>query len=140
MRDRAEYARVSLSGSRGRGHGLSPLELHGEAAVILSKVNALPAGERAAILARHTGDPAGVRALCNALGPIQVPDNALMLAVWHWSRNRPSVRGLAKATGVSYRQAYAWKSVVSRACLQRYDAALNSLETVLFQPGGYERS
>jgi hypothetical protein len=142
MRDRAEYARVDLNGSRGRGHGLSPLELHGEAAVILSKIHALPSDERGCIFARHSAElrVEGVRLICRSLsGSVPVPDHALEASVLHWSTSKPSVRQIAKLAGVSYRKAYGWKSEVSRACRQNYDKALNSLESVLFQPGGYDK-
>lgn len=141
MRDRAEYAKVNLNGSRGRGHGLSPLELHGEAAVILAKIHALPPDERGCIFARYSPEmrPEGVRLICVALRG-SVPDDALEASVLHWSTSKPSVRQIAKLAGVSYRKAYGWKSEVSRACRQSYDKALNSLESVLFQPGGYDKT
>lgn len=143
MRDRVEYARVDLNGSRGRGHGLSPLELHGEAAVIIAKINALPEDERGCILARHSSDfrAEGVSLVCRSLGgSLAVPDLALAAAVLHWSSGKPSVRQIARLAGVSYRKAYGWKSEVSRTCRQRYDKALNSLESALFQPGGYDKA
>lgn len=139
MKDRVEYARVDMNGSRGRGHGLSPLELHGEAAVILSKIASLPTEEKACIHARHGDSAEGVRVLCRVVR-IDAPQDFVELAVLNWAVSKPSVRQMARMAGVSYRKAYSWKSEVSRSCRDTYNRALNSLESVLFQPGGYDKS
>ena len=142
MRDRAEYARVNF-GSRGRGHGLSPLELHGEAAIILSRVNSLPVDQRACVFARYsTGDEriANARTLGLALrGTISVPDNALEPCILNWSTSQPPLRVIAKRLSVSYRKVYEWKVQVERACTSAHARALANLDGVLFQPDGYDK-
>lgn len=146
MMDRAEYAKADLTGARGRGVGMSPLELHGEAAVILSKVRSLPSVESSSVLAMYGvgGERAeAMVALGNHIMPLvasSVPNRYVLQAMlMHWATRRPSIRTVAREHSVSYRQACKWRSAVAGVWTPIHVRAMDRLDSVLFGAGGYDR-
>jgi len=146
MMDRAEYAKADLTGARGRGAGMSPLELHGEAAVIFSKVRALPNVEAASVFAMYGvgGERAeAMVALGSHLMPLVASDvpNRMVLQslLLHWATRRPSIRTLARDNSVSYRQVCKWRSAVAGAWNPIHSRAMGRLDSALFGAGGYEK-
>lgn len=146
LRERAEYARVDYGSVRGPSQGLSPLELHGESAVILSKIKAMPSPERESVMAMY-GDRGERAEAMVALGdhimPMvagDLPDRrTLQVMLLHWASRRPSIRTVARERSVSYRQVCKWRASVASAWIPIHARAMERLESCLFGPGGFER-
>ena len=146
LRGRPEYARVDPSGVRGTGHGMSPLDLHGESALILARIEALPPDERASVVSMY--GEGGERAeamvsLGNIIMPLVASDlpnrQALQWMLLHWSTRRPSIRQIAKDMGVSYRKVCVWRWAVAGAWTPIFARAMSSLHDSLFGPDGFEQ-
>jgi hypothetical protein len=121
------------------------MDLHGEAALILAKIMALPQVERSSVLAMYgdRGERAeAMVALGNHIMPLvasSVPNRqALQVMLLHWATRRPSVRTVAKDHAVSYRQVCKWRSAVAGAWAPIHTKAMNRLDEVLFGEGGHE--
>lgn len=146
VRGRPEFAKSDPSSVGGRGHGLSPLDLHGESSMILSKVNSLPEPDRSSVLAMYgdRGERAEAMAsLGNTIMPLvasSVPNRqALQVMLLHWSTRRPSIREVAVDHAVSYRQVCKWRSAVAGVWAPIHARAMERLDSVLFGPGGFDR-
>jgi len=145
MRGRPEFAKSDPASVGPRGHGLSPMDLHGEAALILAKVISLPDIERSSVMAMYgdRGERAeAMVALGNHIMPLvasSLPNRqALQVMLLHWATRRPSVRTVAKDHAVSYRQVCKWRSAVAGAWTPIHTKAMNRLDEVLFGEGGHE--
>jgi hypothetical protein len=126
---------------------MSPLELHGESALILAKMEALPPVERDSLVAMYgdVGERAeAVARLVSHLMPLvasSLPNKeAVQVMLLHWSTRTPSVRVIAKELGVSYREVCKWRSVVAGAWTPVVARATDRLDQALFGPGGFERA
>lgn len=146
VRGRPEFARSDPSSVGGRGHGMGPLELHGESSLILAKVEAMPEPERSSVLAMYgeRGERAeAMVAIGNHIMPLiasSVPNRqALQVMLLHWATRRPSIRTVAREHGVSYRQVCKWRSAVAGVWTPIHVRAMERLDSVLFGVGGYER-
>lgn len=146
VRGRPEFARSDPASVGGRGHGLSPLDLHGESSLILAKVEAMPEPDRSSVLAMY-GDR-GERAeamvsLGNTIMPLvasSLPNRqALQVMLLHWATRRPSIRTVAREHAVSYRQVCKWRSAVASVWIPIHARAMEKLDSVLFADGGYEK-
>ncbi len=146
MRGRAEYARSNPASEGVRGHAISPMDLHGESAMILSKIDGLPRVERSSVMAMY-GDR-GERAeamvvLGDYIMPLVangVPDRLfLQIMLMHLIYRTPSIRTMAKDSSVSYRQVCKWRSSVAAAWAPLHARAMDRLEQALFAPGGHDR-
>lgn len=148
MRGRPEYARTDPGSVRSDSHGgVSPLELHGESASILLKVGTLPEPERSSVLLMYGEGMerlGAVVTVCDHIMPLvasSVPDRAKLHEVlMHWATRKPTVRGLAKRHGVSYRQVCKWRSAVAGAWAPIHARAMERLDNILFADGAYERA
>lgn len=144
--DRAEYAASDPLRIRSTSvQALSPMDLHAQAAMILSAVNRLHHVERDAVLAMHgRGKPRtdAIRGLSKYLYPSLsqvIPSiGELQLMLLHWSTKRPSIRGIAEERGVSYRKVCTWRTAVLRAWIPLQVRGIGRLHEVLFGPGGFE--
>jgi len=146
MREREEYARSDPASVRGQGHGMSPLELHGESALILAKVLALPEAERFAVVAMYGGKNERLEAvahLVSHLMPLIASDlpnkQTAMVLLLHWTARAPSIREIAQQYEVSYRKVCRWRMVVASHLTPILARAITRLEDSLFGPGGYEQ-
>jgi hypothetical protein len=146
VRGRPEYARTDPSSVRGSAHGLSPLDLHGESALILARVQALPEAERASVVAMYGGRGERAEAMLvlgNHIMPLvasSLPNRTvLQVMLMHWSTRQPSVRTVARDYAVSYRQVVKWRSAVAGAWVPILARAMTRLDDGLFGPGGFER-
>jgi hypothetical protein len=145
VRGRPEFAKSDPASVGPRGHGLSPMDLHGEASLILAKIMALPLAERSSVLAMYgdRGERAeAMVALGNHIMPLvasSLPNRqALQVMLMHWATRRPSVRTIAKDHAVSYRQVCKWRWAVADAWTPIFARAINRLDEVLFGEGGHE--
>lgn len=146
VRGRPEYARSDPGSVRGSVHGLSPLDLHGESALILARIDAMPPEERASVVAMYgeRGERAeAMVVLGNHIMPLiasSLPNRTvLQVMLMHWSTRQPSVRTVAKDYEVSYRQVVKWRSAVAGAWAPIHVRAMERLDDSLFGPGGFER-
>lgn len=146
LRGRPEYARTDPGSVRGTVHGLSPLDLHGESALILARVQAMPEAERASVVAMYAGRGERAEAMLvlgNHIMPLvasSLPSRTvLQVMLMHWSTRLPSVRTVARDYSVSYRQVVKWRSAVAGAWAPIHVRAMERLDDSLFGPTGFER-
>jgi hypothetical protein len=141
--DRAEYARSDPLAVRGTSEqGLSPMDLHAQAAMIQSQIGRLLPQERDSILSmygrgRERAD--AIRALSAHLYPSlkgSLPGTReVSIIVCHWATRRPPIRAIAEDRGVSYRKVCAWRSAVLRAWMPLYTRAIGKLHDNLVAGG-----
>lgn len=144
--DRAEYARTDMMGVCGTSQAdLSPLDLHAQAAMIISMVERMHPVERDALLAMHGRGRVrtdAIRGLAEYLLPSVrdvVPSvRELQLVLLHWSTKRPSIRAIAGERGVSYRMVCSWRTAALRNWVPLMGRATDRLHQQMFGPGGFE--
>lgn len=143
--ERSEYARSDPLRVRGTSEqGLSPMDLHAQAAMIQSQVNRLPPAERFTLLAMYGRGRVradAIRALSARLYPslkdsLPGPTEVSIL-VCHWATKRPAIRAIADDRGVSYRKVCSWRSAVLRLWMPLYARAVQRLHDQLVA-GGFE--
>lgn len=146
IRGRPEYAKTDPGSVGGRGHGMSPLDLHGESSLILAKVESLPEPERSSVLAMYGDRGERAEAMVLLGGTIMplvassLPNRqTLQVMLLHWATRRPSIRTVAREYSVSYRQVCKWRSAVASVWIPIHVRAMEKLDSVLFGDGGYER-
>lgn len=141
--DRAEYARADPMRVRSTSQdGLSPMDLHAQAAMIHNQVNRLPPTERSSVMAmygRGRGRSEAIRELSDHLLPLvngTLPGRSeLLIVLCHWVTRRPSIRAIAEDRGVSYRKVCEWRSAVLRAWIPVQTRALSRLHDTLVEGG-----
>jgi len=146
--EREEFSRTDLLGTRGTSQDdLSPMDLHGQAAMIHSMLNRLHQVERDSILSMYGRGRArsdAIRGFANYLHYFvrgTVPSvRELQIILLHWSTKRPSIRKIAEERGVSYRQVCNWRNAVLRAWMPVQIRAIEKLHGQMFAEGGFELS
>ena len=141
--DRVEYARSDPGAVRGLSvSGLSPLDLHAQAAMIQSRIERLGPTDRCSLIAMHGLGRArtdAIRQLSTYIYPSvreAIPGQSeVALIVCHWATKRPSIRRMAEDRGVSYRKVCAWRSAVLRAWVPHYVRAIDRLQASLEEGG-----
>lgn len=146
VRGRPEFAKSDPASVGGRGQGLGPLELHGEAAMILAKVQAMPEPERSSVLAMYGGGGERAEAMVALGGHIMplvassLPNRQILqVMMLHWATRLPSIRTVAREHSVSYRQVCKWRSAVAGVWIPIHVRAMEGLDSVLFGVGGHEK-
>jgi len=144
--ERSEYARTDMMGVRGTSQSdLSPLDLHAQAAMILSMVQRMHPVERDALLAMHGRGKVrtdAIRGLAEYMLPTMrdaVPSvRELQVILLHWSSKRPSIRTIASERGVSYRMVCTWRTAVLRNWMPLMARAVGRLHQQMFEDGDFE--
>ena len=146
MQERSEYARSDLLGTRGTSStDLTPMDLHAQGAMILSRVGKLHQVERDSVIALCGRGRDRVEAISSLSEYLYsqvsgtLPGRAeLQLVLMHWATKRPAIRAIADDRGVSYRQVCNWRSAALRAWSPLHARAINRLHDILFTDGGLE--
>lgn len=141
--DRAEYARCDPASVRGLSDsGLSPLDLHAQAAMIQARIDRLSPLDRDSVVAMHglgRSRTDAMRRLASHIYPLvegAVPSKSeAALLVCHWATRRPSIRKMAEDRGVSFRKVCSWRNAVLRAWIPIYTRSINRLQTSLEEGG-----
>lgn len=146
MQERTEYSRTDLTGTRGTSTtDLTPMDLHAQGAMILSRMKRMHQVERDSVIAlcgRGRDRTDAIRSLAEYLFT-QVSGTVpgkfdLSVVMMHWATKRPAIRAIADARGVSYRQVCNWRSAALRAWMPLHARAINRLHDLLFEEGGLE--
>lgn len=147
VRGRPEFAKTDPASVRGGDHGIGPLELHGESALILAKVDSMPEPERSSVVAMYGGRgerAEAMVALGNHIMPLvasSLPNRqAMQVMLLHWATRQPSIRTVAREYSVSYRQVCKWRSAVASAWIPIHVRAMERLDSALFRDGAHDRS
>lgn len=141
--DRAEYAKSDPMRVRSTSvEGLSPMDLHAQAAMIQNQVSRLPSLDRASVMTmygRGRSRSEAIRELSDCLLPLlggTLPGRSeLLLVLCHWVTRRPTIRAIAEDRGVSYRKVCEWRSAVLRAWIPIQTRALGRLHDTLVEGG-----
>jgi hypothetical protein len=136
VRERQDYARLDLLGVRSTGGDrMTPLDLHAQGAMIISRVNTLPDVEMLTVYAQWAygkerdlavGSWAQIHAEGLGVSVSQARDS-----LSNWVKRSPSLRKIAADHGASYRQANTWRKKVLDTFLPMQRRALDSLHDQL---------